>query len=1666
MKRKKWLSAVLAASLTAQLFGASLFGAESAAAAAVPIHGAGLPEGWSAAKMYGSEANDPGASAVQFANRQFALSAEKGKVDSGGDNVVYAFMPVAGDKDFTFTARISGFERSSSQSWALMMLKDGTEYDSPMVSVGLDYNGGNVRVRDYRRLNGAGGGNTVLTAEEAANPVYVRMQREGATLRFTYSTDGGVTYKSRTNYNDNQNDHYTYLNKETLQLGFAVSTGSAVFDEVSFVVDGATVFDSNAVPVDDSPPESPSGLTAAGRSHAVELSWSPVPNAAYYQVKGGMQDGGPYDVWLDAVTGTAATIDGLENGVPYYFVVAAGNANGLSADSAQATAVPAGLTVPGLFEMAGFSAYNTGGGMLEPGDAGYFQVYDAAGLRAALAPNSGAKVIEIMNDLDLGWNEIPSEARAAPFAKHNDPLLHPVLLQTGVTKITVDNAHGLTIFSKNGSAIRHASLVFRFSSNIIIRNLTFDELWEWDEATLGDYDRNDWDYISLENGTRKVWIDHCTFGKAYDGVVDAKGGSSGITISWSTFLGDDASPGSWVSQQIEALDRLPAKYPKYSHLLQSGLTKEDIIAIAAGQKKGHLIGASEFASDNGDLELTLHHNYYKDMMDRIPRLRAGNAHVYNIVVDNSDSRAASKRITDEMAAAIAEAGFHFGVTSNGAISTEDGALLMENSVMTDVVFPLRNNQKDAALSAYTGKIKAMNVRYSLDELSYAGDSDTEGSPLAPVPAPAAAFSWNTPDGELPYLYAPDALDGLEDTLIAYAGAGKLYWDGANWLRTSGYIGEAPYGTEPNSAPTVVSGLQASPGDGAVSLRWGKVAAADSYTVYRSDAADGTYEAVAHNLAHNNYVDDGLPNGTTYYYRVSASNANGEGPPSPAVAAAPLALAAPAAPGGLTATSASTKIILDWNEAAHADYYIVQRRTAGTGEYTVIAPQVFSSGYEDFTAGADTKYEYAVIAVNGAGHSPATAPVRARLVDLIDVSELKPLLHDTFDNEATGSHPQHYTIAEDAGTVEIAEVPSAVNKSLKLFDDRTGVVQADRRFESQTKIAAVQFDFMHEAKANSIKVMRLASAAGEGATGNGYAAAAIETNGGHLAYRTNNGYTPFLMNYEAGVWYTITVVANLESGKADVYVDGDVALEQIGLFNAVDDISIVQSFTANNNSANAYYLDNIRVYGEPDGGTDPTDPPTPPGPGPIAPPVIPGSAGPSVTVNGDGEVIVSLVPAAIVDSSGRKRHIAEVNAATLSDAMNKLSDATPLLTLSLNDETAAGENDRMSDVEVRIPAAALQQAANVHEQLELRFEAPFGSYRFALAALNVTAWLAEHGLAESETATVAISMTKLTGDRAAAIVRDAEAAGLALLSPAVDFSVTLRHGAKEHPVSELNGYAIRTIALPASAAENATSSDSVEAKDSASANTAPASTSAATSSGTNKAGILYNPDTGTFTGVPTLITDGAASLRRTGNSIYALVAADRTFSDLNGHWAQADVERMASMLFVQGVGGGRFDPDSPITRAQFAALLTRVLGLAAASGPSFPDVSEGDWFTGEVAAAARHGLIAGYEDGTFRPHERITREQMAVMLARALKLAAKLGSTASPGGLPDESAAAVLDGFTDGASVRDWAVPSFAAAVDAGLIQGTPSGVLAPQRQATRAEAAVMLLRFLQHVKFI
>lgn len=169
-----------------------------------------------------------------------------------------------------------------------------------------------------------------------------------------------------------------------------------------------------------------------------------------------------------------------------------------------------------------------------------------------------------------------------------------------------------------------------------------------------------------------------------------------------------------------------------------------------------------------------------------------------------------------------------------------------------------------------------------------------------------------------------------------------------------------------------------------------------------------------------------------------------------------------------------------------------------------------------------------------------------------------------------------------------------------------------------------------------------------------------------------------------------------------------------------------------------------------------------------------------------------------------------------------------------------------------------------------------------------------------------------------------------------------------------------------------------------------------------------------------------------------------FTDITGHWAQKYIEELALKGAVTGYSDGSFKPNQNISRAEFAVMLVRALGLATQVDYTFSDTKK-HWAKDFVATAYAAGITQGYTPNEFAPDDTITREQMAVMAVKALKLE----DVASP------------KTFTDQSKIGAWARKGIIAAVSHGLIQGYTDDTIRPQTYATRAEAITLIWRLLE-----
>ncbi len=837
-----------------------------------------------------------------------------------------------------------------------------------------------------------------------------------------------------------------------VQPSNAGSYSVVVSNAAGSVTSAAATLTVNSAPAITAQPQPVATTVGSNATFSVNATGTPTPT--YQWRKNGADLAG-----ATAATLTLSSVQ-FDDAATYSVVVTNSLGSVTSNGATLAVSAPSPLS---RYNLTGFATLNggtTGGGVVAETDPAYVKVttpLELANALIAAAKTAGAvKVIEIMNDLNLGWNEVGATVQGLasnPFRSHATPKLHPVLINTGVSLVDIKPKSGLTIFSANGATIRHATFNIKAASNLIVRNLRFDEMWEWDEASKGDYDSNDWDFITLSNGgaATNIWIDHCTFTKAYDGIVDMKAGTQYVTLSWCKYVGDDGATNanSFVRQQLAALEANRSSYAFYNFLRTNGFSVEDIATIIQGHDKGHLMGSNSLDSQNATLTATFHHQWFANLWDRcVPRLRAGNVHNYNIYVDDTAVLAA-KRLRDSRAAALTSAllntlnnTYSFNPPINGSISTEGGALLLEKSTYIDCLWPLRNNQTDPSNAVYTGKIMALDSRYVFHNadgsiVNVRGNSTDAGNPMGPFQAAIIPFSWNGYTS-VPYSYTPDDPDDLPALLATGAGAGALTWSKDNWLKTA-YVDliTLPTITTPPAAQTVGAGASATfsvVASGASAYQWTMNGApivgatTSALTLNNVQAGDaGSYAVVVTNLA-----------GSV----TSASAALTVAPAAPTITTPPVAQTASV--GGSAAFSVvvtgTAPFAFQWT---HDGAPIAN---ANSSTLTLAAVQASDAG------------DYAVIVSNSVGSTTSAAVALAISVPPTITTPPTPQIaaaggSATFTVVAAGSAPLAYQWQKDGAAIAGATSATLVLSAVQVNDAGSYSVAVTNAAGSVTSAAA-------------------------------------------------------------------------------------------------------------------------------------------------------------------------------------------------------------------------------------------------------------------------------------------------------------------------------------------------------------------------------------------------------------------------------------------------------------------------------------------------------------------------------------------------------------------------------------------------------------------------------------
>lgn len=269
----------------------------------------------------------------------------------------------------------------------------------------------------------------------------------------------------------------------------------------------------------------------------------------------------------------------------------------------------------------------------------------------------------------------------------------PCVYGTGVSEISL-YSH-LTLFSTTGCMLRHVGFDINGVEDVILRNFQFEGMYEWDDQTeeicagadFSTRKRYGWGYFTVAE-SQNVWVDHCTFGFAFDG-NDLKNGSS-ASITWCKFGvqnildGKDKnthetpvsitmnngtpvyngtrwfqSQGSELWKNILYMEEIYQKYKAgilpenqryhyYTKYRDKNATPQELLRYGALHSKVHLVGSGEKdLYTNVEEKLTLAFNYYTNISQRIPMVRSGNAHMYNCIVDNEEYQNNSKHLNDD-----------------------------------------------------------------------------------------------------------------------------------------------------------------------------------------------------------------------------------------------------------------------------------------------------------------------------------------------------------------------------------------------------------------------------------------------------------------------------------------------------------------------------------------------------------------------------------------------------------------------------------------------------------------------------------------------------------------------------------------------------------------------------------------------------------------------------------------------------------------------------------------------------------------------------------------------------------------------------------------------------------------------------------------------------------
>ncbi len=452
----------------------------------------------------------------------------------------------------------------------------------------------------------------------------------------------------------------------------------------------------------------------------------------------------------------------------------------------------------------------------------YVNHYLRTTINQALTKAQTVHVIEITNDIDLGYYKLSAAAKASSIvssfsSKYDTAIANgtagfyvsSMLKEYGVSQINISRSTNLLIYSKNGAKLTHGGFKVTSCDRVVFRNLEMDELWQWEDSasttpnfTVGDMDVFGWAYFKI-SFCGYIWIDHCTFGKAYDGIIDVSNpyfysygtassapygkpaeydeeDSSGVHISNCKFQSGSDSEDGYLYKMMAEIEEDYQKsltdtdyavkclyYKKLRDVYK--LTFEEILyGIAIPHKKAFLLGDSSESKKaatyhyNQHLKVSLANNIIIDIEDRIPNVRGGIAYLYNTVVDNSRYYKYRQILISKGAKNISaiNSKYKLALVSQGILGGYGASIYAENCIFIGIESLVKNNNKeydDITTSQMAAGFNLVNCVWYNDAEStdYTRIINTIDNPnqittSGDYPITVASFSWHNESGQKPF----------------------------------------------------------------------------------------------------------------------------------------------------------------------------------------------------------------------------------------------------------------------------------------------------------------------------------------------------------------------------------------------------------------------------------------------------------------------------------------------------------------------------------------------------------------------------------------------------------------------------------------------------------------------------------------------------------------------------------------------------------------------------------------------------------------------------------------------------------------------------------------------------------------------------------------------------